>query len=562
MANNDDNPRRNRDRPEDNPFIAFRRFADSQVSSLLNTVFTLPATIANYNNIHVAREACLFNKGDKTQCDKLEQIESEIAKLRHEGRELCSTGELHEVLKKSEELLKLDRHADEIRRDIVQQSGGHADEDRTAMVQRVANQKGQEWGWDWSWGFPKPFDDDSQSSQPTPDEHNRYTEPWRQMEAEARKIFGDEAWDTAAKTAMDAMEASPLVRGFLGDRGWDELRNMMNSTRGDASEIRDRHRQGQPTPDSAEQLYSPCALESSEAMQRTGVNWRKAYEELVHAEKADRDAVPRTWQGRWHADASYPKRVPWADATTDEPSYEYSHDHEDQHDEPPSPKTKQSDEWCPPAQGQTASETRDLQKFLSDQQQQNGLYLGLRDDVDLAESTFRDWCHPAKDQTAADKRDIQSFLREQQQNGRHLGLHEQADTELDVYERMYETTNDSQQPITPAMSNTTKPSILSTLTTTERTVALDGSVTTMAGRRAPRLFTRSADTREVHGRQARRPRHNRLVVQKIDKRGARSLAAGSGQIRRLYVHEAIVRCCMEMIITNCIWIPALVWLGV
>jgi hypothetical protein len=498
MANNDDNPRRNRDRPEDNPFIAFRRFADSQVSSLLNTVFTLPATIANYNNIHVAREACLFNKGDKTQCDKLEQIENAIAKLRHEGRELCGTGELHEVLKKSEELMKLDRHADEIRRDIIQQSGIHADEDRTAMVQRVANQKGQEWGWDWSWGFPKPFDDDSQSPRPTPDDHSRYTEPWRQLEAEARKIFGDEAWDTAAKTAMDAMEASPMVRGFLGDRGWNELRNMMNDARGNDSEVRDRRRLGQPTPDSAEQLYSPAALESSAAMRSTGVNWREAYEDLVHAEKEDRDAEPRTWRGHWRANASYPKRVPWADATTDEPSYEYSHDHEDQHDEPPSPKTKQADGWCTPAQGQTASETRDLQKFLSDQQQQNGRHLGLRDDADSAESTFQDWCHPAKDQTATDKRDIQGFLREQQQNGRHLGLHEQADSELDVYERMYETTDNAQYPIKPTISQDLKPSILSTLTMTERTVAPDGSVTTKVVLKKRFADGREESTETVH----------------------------------------------------------------
>jgi hypothetical protein len=103
MANNDDNSRRDRDRLEDNPFIAFRRFADSQVSSLLNTVFTLPATIANYNNVHQAREACLFKKADNTQCDELHRIEDEIAGLRHDGQELYRAGELQEVLRKSEE---------------------------------------------------------------------------------------------------------------------------------------------------------------------------------------------------------------------------------------------------------------------------------------------------------------------------------------------------------------------------------------------------------------------------------------------------------------------------
>jgi hypothetical protein len=123
MANNDDNSRRNRERPEDNPFIAFRRFADSQVSSLLNTVFTLPATIANYNNVHQAREACLFKKAGKAQCDKLQELEEEIASLRHEGKELYRVGDLQQVLRKSEELMQLDRHADELRKDIVAESG-------------------------------------------------------------------------------------------------------------------------------------------------------------------------------------------------------------------------------------------------------------------------------------------------------------------------------------------------------------------------------------------------------------------------------------------------------
>jgi hypothetical protein len=482
MANNDDNsnsPRRNRDRPEDNPFIAFRRFADSQVSSLLNTVFTLPATIANYNNIHVAREACLFNKGDKMQCDKLEQIENEIAKLRREGQELCRGGELHEVLKKSEEVMQLDRRAEELRRDIVEQSGGKADE--TAMVQRVANQKGQEWGWDWSWGFPKPFDDDSQSSQPSPNARDRYTEPWRQLEAEARRVFGDEVWETATRNAVDAMEASPLVRGFLGDAGWDELRNAMNGAR------------------STDQRYSPDALESNDRMQRTGVNWREAYEDLVRAEEEDRQADCRGWRDHSRAKAAYPKRVPWMDESTDdEPSYEYAHDHEDQHDEPPSPKVSQRDGWCGPAQGQTASENRDLQKFLSDQQQQNGRCLGLRDNVDSGESPLDSWCRPADNQTTSDKRDIQSYLREQQQNGRHLGLYAPAETELDVYEQMYEKANASKHSTTPAPTNDTPPSILSTLTTTERTVAPDGSVTTKVILKKRFADGREQSTETVH----------------------------------------------------------------
>jgi hypothetical protein len=518
MANDDDS-RRNRERPEDNPFIAFRRFADSQVSSLLNTVFTLPATIANYNNVHQAREACLFRKADKAQCDKLQETEDEIAGLRHEGRELYRVGDLQQVLKKSEELMQLDRYADELRKNIVGQI--EEGDDSKELVHRVANKKGQEWGWDWSWGFPKPFDDDGDASHLTPAERNldQAMSYLRRVETESKKLFGDDAWDDIVGTALGAVESNPMLRGLMGDKEWYEVQRLFNSTR----------------------PYSPQALESDSRMQQAGVDWREAYEDLC-AQAEENRAKKREIRSR--AMKSYRRRAPSAgEDQDDEPSYEYSHDHEDQHDDPPTPKTKQDrafgdwrslvedqddcdiqkyleeqrlngrrlslreqadhglHPWCSQVPEQSASDKSDIAKFLSEEQRKNGRYVGMRE----LGSTSDDWCDPAEDQSASDKRDIQKFLSEQEQvNGRYLGLREPfetPETELDVYEQLLEKPKGSESTYvtkTIPTSNDEKPSILSTLTTTERTVAPDGSVTTKMVLKKRFVDGREETTETVH----------------------------------------------------------------
>jgi hypothetical protein len=483
MANNDDNSRRDRDRLEDNPFIAFRRFADSQVSSLLNTVFTLPATIANYNNVHQAREACLFKKADNTQCDELHRIEDEIAGLRHDGQELYRAGELQEVLRKSEELMRLDRHADNLRRDIVGQgSSSEEGADQRELVQRVANQKGQEWGWDWSWGFPKPFDDDGRSGQqnagsyPDPARYReQQLQSLKQVESEAKKIFGEQAWNEATSTMANAMDSNPMFRNMVGQNQWDEFRSFLDG--GSQEQARNREsndseqweRIGDRAPSShtSRNDYSPRSLESDPELQRTGVNWREAYEDLVRAEQKERQADSCEWRGRRRAHNSYPKRVPWVDEeTNDEPSYEYAHDHEDQHDDPPTPKTKQRsfiaplEGWNDATQCQRSPDDHDIQKYLQDQQQQ-GRHLGLRGSE-----------HFARESTEA----------------------EPAETELDAYEHLLAKPRMSEVVSPQSFDHTSsgsKPSILSTLTTTERVVAPDGSVTTKVV-----LKQRFADGRE------------------------------------------------------------------
>merc|ERR1711963_483325 len=127
-------------------------------------------------------------------------------------------------------------------------------------------------------------------------------------------------------------------------------------------------------------------------------------------------------------------------ATSDEPSYEYSHDHEDQHDDLPTPK---------------------------------------QDRFPYADTVRRDTYNTVLH--AAHERD------------------EEAETEMDVYERMDAVSRGPASAPGPTsvssaiaeQMNEAKPSILSTLTTTERTVASDGSITTKVV-----LKKRFADGRE------------------------------------------------------------------
>ncbi|KAG9193452.1 hypothetical protein G6011_03487 [Alternaria panax] len=494
MANdNDNNPRdhnrRDYNRPEDNPFIAFRRFADSQVSSLLNTVFTLPTTIANYNNAHQAREKCLFGKADERQCAKLRDIEADIAELRNGGRELFRVGDVQAVLRNSEALMKLDRRADEIRREILGDATRSDEQqitrrDDAGLVERVANEKGQEWGWSWDWGFPRPFEHDSRDSSAASEEER--ARDWLQLEAllrmqaEARRLaeeFDDKAWDDPVADVAKFDNCKESHSDDSKPRVWTWSRSWQWPPPADAPQIDDA-------------AYSPCALEQNREMSKAGVPWQAAYEDLLRAEQAEsphcmrggergawgRRRIPRLQESsETLQEKSEPSRPSGMDADTsdnywvhgkipitqrqleetmgrneepscprlttcDEPSYEYSHDHEDQHDDPPTPK---------------------------------------QDRFPYADNLRRDTYTTILD--AAHERDDES------------------ETEMDAYERMDAASRSpvsapGPTSVSPAIAermSEAKPSILSTLTTTERTVASDGSITTKVV-----LKKRFADGRE------------------------------------------------------------------
>ncbi|EOA84080.1 uncharacterized protein SETTUDRAFT_93687 [Exserohilum turcica Et28A] len=437
MASNNDDSRRDNRRPEDNPFIAFRRFADSQVSSLLNTVFTLPATLANYNNAHQARERCLFGKADQRQCDRLHGIEAEIAELRNEGRELFRVGDVQAVLRNSEELMKLDRKADDIRREILHDSDGETQKDMargsdTELVERVANKKGQEWGWSWDWGFPRPFDHERRNARETSEEQDADVfaalERLLRLQAEASRLaqdFEDKAWNDSATKVP---------------RIWSWSKSWQWPPQADAS---------QPDNDP----YSPRALEQNHALDKAGVPWRVAYEDLLRIKQNERphDAaseertewangkIPVTQRQSQEEmergnESSYPRL-----AAQDEPSYEYSHDHEDQHDDPPTPKR--------------------------------------------AQFPFNAFRRDASSQPPRAAAEYGDYLKEWQE----------AATEMDAYEHLDATSANTAVSSSSRTDKTNEanPSILSTLTTTERTVAPDGSITTKV-----MLKKRFADGRE------------------------------------------------------------------
>jgi hypothetical protein len=489
MAPNDD-----RDRPEDNPFIAFRRFADSQVSSLLNTVFTLPATIANFNNAHVAREHCLFGSGDRVQCEKLADIEKHIAQLRSEGRELYRAGDLDQVLEKAEDLMQLDRQADELRRVIVEAGRGTEDGERLRLsrqfeglqkeimkelgwhktdvlsaepeaveakrkwdawnegndrdqttrrelIEKVGNQKGQEWGWSWDWGFPRPFDQDDNAVEGTGcrRRHHRWHPRRLEQQLEAEDQWNDQArHDTMAtvnKSIQEELQAlrsesSQMAEGVASHRAGRQLfyEEFGNAIAKEATRIL------------SSPSYSPAALEGNAQLTSAGIPWRDAFEDLIRAEHgaplipsdhlgAYEDTSYDRWARRFHdpsnARAEFAQWVAAADrgpvvphsrqiqapaeSEAEEVSYEYAHDHEDGHDDPPTPK--------------------------------------------VAHGKWSD---------------------------------AMPDTELDAYERLLGRPGASAK-----AEGATRASVLSTLTTTERTVAPDGTVTTKVV-----LKKRFADGRE------------------------------------------------------------------
>jgi hypothetical protein len=455
MSSDNDNPRRDRDRPEDNPFIAFRRFADSQVSSLLNTVFTLPATLANYNNAYHAREQCLFGQADKDTCKKLLETEKKINAIRSEGRELFRVGDVQAVLEKGEELMRLDREADVLRKEVIGQTRAGEPRPRgsweaafedgskkdAALVEKVANQKGQEWGWSWSWGFPKPFDaQDDQSFEETC--HDRRAR-WRQRRAEMqkRRAENQERWDRWKNIKGNMAEELPrdeehtsqdqpqdVPSEYSGPKVWHwsfswpptaDNQKDGNTTSDRQKDIFDEF-SGMTVNDIQRMLlgssfhadqYHPHQLEQDEELKKSGIDWSKAFEDLRLEEQrqaflANQKAFLRARQQFWDAETTsredqrqqpsgYPKLVPWeSEEASEEPSYEYEHDHEDQHDDPPMSKLKQ-------------------------------------------------------------------------------GKFDEPSTELEVYERFLAPKAGAAEPM-----DDTRPSLLSTLTTTERTVAPDGTVTT------------------------------------------------------------------------------------
>lgn len=376
-------------------------------------------------------------------------------------------GDVQAVLQKGEELMELDREADKLRKEIVEAARWNASQDQTAetgnrkqkeLVEKVANEKGQEWGWSWSWGFPRPFDE-ADNQKPLEDDgsrHRRACRRWRRNRDEADRQ-AEEDWEHFSARWEEIKRKMNQEQPRIGDgepRVWrwsfhwpppadapsnsdpanersrsiplfDELGNMI---------FDEVTRMMLPRPFTfSNESYSPRTLEDNVELKKAGVQWRDAFEDLVRAQQGA-PLIPKEQIGQssymsynqwvrrfWDPDFAFPdmsrqdlgdysRRVPWeGEKINEEPSYEYGHDHEDQHDDPPTPKLNQG-------------------RFTE-------------------------------------------------------GMPE---TELEAYERLLGPNSTPGDPPNEALS-----SILSTLTTTERTVAPDGSVTTKVV-----LKKRFADGRE------------------------------------------------------------------
>ncbi|KAF3054016.1 hypothetical protein E8E11_008095 [Didymella keratinophila] len=418
--NNNDDSRRTLGRPEDNPFIAFRRYADSQVSSLLNTVFSLPAQIANYNNAHHAREQCLFGKADPKKCEELQALDSHSEQLRHEGTESYRAGDVQAVLKKGEQLMAVEQQAGQLRRAIL----SDAEESKRdvhrqkQLVEKVGNKKGQEWSDSWDWPEPTREEDveDNELARWLEVCANRaggeLERMFTRLEEDASKVFGEEIEELRRHWAARYDDTNQHEDAHT--------RNRSRSWSWQWPPPADAPRHGDPS--MTENPYSPSALEVDQRTRHMGSLWRNAFEDLMRttqehpllsdAQNPDADQMG-LWPLREYAKdfkqleessnrRSLEARQSAQNATSDEPSYEYAHDHEDQHDDPPTPKPQQT-------------------AFI---EKAPGGYLNT-------------------------------------------------ETELDAYERLLTPQGSSSLSVSEGKSI-----ILSTLTTTERTTAPDGTVTT------------------------------------------------------------------------------------
>ncbi|OCL02241.1 hypothetical protein AOQ84DRAFT_382876 [Glonium stellatum] len=495
--NNDNRNSSKPPKPEENPFISFRRFADEQVSSLLHTVLGLPSTIAAGNS---ERHQCPYSNRNRqvntmrredTQAERKERDEEDkIDRMLRELDEASERGwrELQKALEDAEKADKENREKDPAqpkvwtwhwnwsyppqknetesydRRSLERRCG---DWELSSKNSREESGKGQDKEeaqggeprnpkvktWHWSWGYP------SRSSGTTGHEssHNddevedaEWVRPWH------RRYSCSHHWRNDPTLQPDQHFEN-------ADRMFDETFGIFNHT----------HRPSMMSPGFLGAMhylqynpYSPLRLEEDSQLSKTRVPWRDAFEDLVRAERGqpllsreelgkssqthqmdwmrglwERGSFRRPQFQDWNACNTRPTREDEARRAfpdfepneelqefDEHEAYEYSHDHEEHPDDP-------YDRSNPCPEAHTEAET----------------------------------------------------------NG--------PETELDAYERLIgptEFTPHSTASAAAAVTSTnqsqnadSRPSILSTLTTTERTIQPDGTITTKVV-----LKKRFADGRE------------------------------------------------------------------
>ncbi|OCK83109.1 hypothetical protein K432DRAFT_379813 [Lepidopterella palustris CBS 459.81] len=563
----DENSERGR-KPDDNPFINFRRFADAHVSSLLNAVLGLPSSIIATNTSerqrshfdswnhqkHLpdqdnGREGPKYDNqgesGDNNDNDDddyeleqwLREVDASEERLRwamREGRRVEGKNDwvaemLRDVFEGGEEVNeakgeekneneKCQRKQVEWVDDIeeVKRTMGFGDERCDGKAG-----KGKRWDWHWNWSYP-PYQHKAEDNDNDEGNHKNHRCRWRGRRHEDAEHDAEESrvakwykdWEPRPghqwcelRRRMEQEDtnnetAKPKVRTWHWSWSYPPQSSPETPQQDRSNSTPDSNPEEPPTPsvrdlhklfDEADKAfgnffgisfshptvfpdgdtdvsdtvrylhfspYSPLNLERNPVLSQSNISWRDAFDDLMRAQqskpllpsseigKSTRTPHSNWIQGLWTRGTfeneraggkpsmvkryfddedirrAYPDFEDDGQGERDideHASYEYGHDHEDQHDDPPTP--------TPDAKNPTFSSPQCTS--------------GVED------------LEPA--------------------------------TELEAYERLTGPTAFTPPP--QAAFTTTKseagnlnrngkPSILSTLTTTERTVQPDGTVTT------------------------------------------------------------------------------------
>ncbi|KAF2204419.1 hypothetical protein GQ43DRAFT_437932 [Delitschia confertaspora ATCC 74209] len=451
MTPNDD--RRDQD-DTTNPFILFRHFADRQFSSVIASIANLAFNVDDLTPEHINKnfKECIESGNQPTTCSQIRALEETLAKVNAQGRESYARRDMAGIQKRFAEAsdlleeigekrcrlregrngtLQSDNHmqdyqAEHMRKEQLKRGlgtakqelmdlspAGSGHEETRGTVEQKGAEKGEQWASEWDWDLFRPWGKEGGD--------NTEGRAWSRSRWCRRGGNHD-------REAVQAFERRPAS---IADFAWSQIAQTLDEMAPFSDDFVDVFvRPVLPTQHPCSP-YSPSALEADSRLQNAGISWRDAYEDLLRASQGkplledkvlgQSSSMPyQQWIRRLQQQPfperpttleGYPKPVPWTDesSTSEEPDYEYGHDHEDQHDDPPPSKA---------ADG------------------------------------------PA--------------------------------TEIEAYERFLGSTSASTSTsMAQKSSSSDRPSVLSTLTTTERTVQPDGTVTTKVV-----LKKRFADGRE------------------------------------------------------------------
>ncbi|XTI87165.1 hypothetical protein V2W45_1308652 [Cenococcum geophilum] len=473
-------------KPEENPFISFRRFADKQVSSLLHTVLGLPSAIVAGNS---ERHQCPYSnrnqqvntmrEGDiQAERKELDEEEDKIDKMLRELDEASERGwrELQKALEDAEKRGKEDKEKDisqpktwewhwnwsyppqkdetenRDKRNVERWRGDWEPSSRTGWEEsgKRPNKEGMRDGevgkpevktWHWSWSYP-PRSSDSNGREGSHNEEGaegaQWAHPWH------RRYPYNPHWRNDPALQMDQFfdNADKMFDEMFGVFTHMQRPQMMNS--GFLGAMHYLHYNP----------YSPLRLEEDSQLSKAGVPWRDAFEDLVRAERGQ-TLLSREELGK----STQTHHVDWMRGLWERGSFR-------------SPQFQDWNTW----NIKPANEDEEARRTYSD-------FEPNEEDQEFDEHESYEYSHDHEDHHD-DHHDPPTPRPETHAESGTSG----PETELEAYEQLIGPTEFTSQPpastvtaVTPTTQSQSvdpRPSILSTLTTTERTIQPDGTVTT------------------------------------------------------------------------------------